>query len=413
MFVEETITKYEEYINPALAKLFRFMGLASVEQSATGSVVTDSNGREFIDCLGGYGVFALGHRHPKVIQAVKDQLDKIPMASKILFNAPMANLAEKLSEITPGDLKYSFFVNSGTEAVEAAMKIARLSSGKKEIISTINSFHGKTLGALSATGREIFRAPFAPLLSGFIHVPFGDIVAIEKAISANTAAIIVEPIQGEGGIIVPPENYLKKLRKLCDENNILLIADEVQTGMGRTGKWFAVDHENVVPDILVLAKALGGGVMPIGAIVARSKVWDKFIESPFLHTTTFGGNQLACVAGLATIEAIVEENLIALAAENGAYLLENLKILQQDYPAVITEVRGKGMMIGMDFSKEGAGGMLMSLLIDAGMLIAYTLNNPKVIRIEPALNMPRATIDIVLAKIRTAVASVNEAIDDL
>lgn len=413
MLVEETITKYEEYINPALAKLFRFMGLASVEQTSSGSIVTDSQGKEFIDCLGGYGVFALGHRHPKVVQAVKDQLDKIPMASKILFNAPMANLAQKLAEVTPGDLQYSFFVNSGTEAVEAAMKIARLATGKTEIISTINSFHGKTLGSLSATGREIFRTPFEPLLAGFIHVPFGDITAMEKAITANTAAIIVEPIQGEGGIIVPPENYLKELCELCNKNNIIFIADEVQTGMGRTGKWFAVDHENVVPDILVLAKALGGGVMPLGAIVARPMVWDKFIESPFLHTTTFGGNQLACVAGLATIEVLQTENLIAQAAENGAYLLQALKKIQQDYPAVITEVRGKGMMIGMDLAKEGAGGMLMSLLIDDGMLIAYTLNNPKVIRIEPALNIPKTTIDLVLSKIKTAIATVNEAIDDL
>lgn len=413
MLVEETITKYEEYINPALAKLFRFMGLASVEETAQGSIVTDSQGKEFIDCLGGYGVFALGHRHPKVVQAVKEQLDKIPMASKILFNAPMADLAKKLAEITPGDLKYSFFVNSGTEAVEAAIKIARLASGKTEIISTTNSFHGKTLGSLSATGREIFRTPFQPLLSGFIHVPFGDIAAIKQAISSKTAAIIVEPIQGEGGIILPPENYLKKLRQLCDENNILLIADEVQTGMGRTGKWFAVDHENVVPDILALAKALGGGVMPIGAIVARPKVWEKFIESPFLHTTTFGGNQLACVAGLATIETLLEEKLLAQATENGAYFLQELQLLQQQYPAVIHEVRGKGMMIGMDLTKEGAGGMLMSLLIDDGILIAYTLNNPKVIRIEPALNIQRTTIDLVLSKIKTAIMSVNEAIDDL
>lgn len=413
MFVEETIEKYEKYLNPAMAKLFRFMGLASVEGSAQGWIIKDSEGKEFIDCLGGYGMFAVGHRHPKVIAAVKAALDTIPMSGKILFNRPMADLAEALAEITPGNLQYSFFVNSGTEAVEGTLKVARLATGRKKFIAANNAFHGKTFGALTATGRDLFRAPFQPLLQNFSHVNYGEIDALAAVIDEATAAVILEPIQGEGGIIVPPTGYLSAVRELCDQHGTLLIADEVQTGLGRTGKWFGVDHEEVVPDLMATAKALGGGVMPIGAITATPEAWQGLIEAPFLHTSTFGGNQMACAAGLATIEVIKEENLLARGTEVGAYFKAGLESIQKDFPKVIKEVRGKGMMLGIELTKEGAGGMLMSVMIDNNIVVAYTLNNPKVIRIEPALIMPKAVVDRVLEVFRKAVAMVDEAIDDL
>ena len=203
------------------------------------------------------------------------------MSTKILLNKPMADLSELLAQVTPGDLQYSFFGNSGTEAVEAALKLARMAKKKPGIISTKGAFHGKSMGSLSATGRDVFRTPFGPLVPGFTHVPYGDADAVEAAINGDTAAVIIEPIQGEGGVIVPPKGYLKALREICDRKDVLLIADEVQTGMGRTGKLFAVEHEDVVPDILCLAKALGGGIMPIGAIVARPRLWDSFVEAPF------------------------------------------------------------------------------------------------------------------------------------
>lgn len=413
MSADTVISQYEEYVNPAVAKLFRFMGLNSVEARAHGSYIYDEDGKEYIDCLGGYGVFALGHTHPKVVAAVKAQLDKMPLSSKILFNRQLADLSEKLAQITPGDLKYSFVVNSGTEAVEAMIKVAKLATGKNQFICMGNAFHGKTLGALSATGRELFRKPFQPLVEGFAHVPFGDIAALEELIDDSYAGVILEPIQGEGGIILPPPGYLKKVRELCDKHGVLFLADEVQSGMGRTGKFFAVEHENVVPDIIATAKALGGGVMPIGAIVGTEKVWQPLIEAPFLHTSTFGGNQLACAAAIATIDTIIEENLLESARVNGEHFLNGLRAIQDKYPQVIAEVRGIGMMIGIDLTKEGVGGLLLSLLIDDGIIIAYTLNNPKVIRIEPALNMPRELIDRVLASIERAVATANECIDDL
>ena len=409
----ESIRKYEKYVNPSMAKLFRYMGLSSVETYGEGCWVTDSDGRRFLDCLGGYGVFSLGHRHPAVIAAVKDQLDKMPLSSQILFDAPKADLAEALARVTPGDLQYSFFVNSGTEAVEGALKLARLHTGRKRFIAAQNAFHGKTFGSLSATGRELFRAPFYPLLDGFSHVPFGDIEALEKEIDETVAAVLLEPVQGEGGIIVPPDGYLKAVRSLCDKFGVLLIADEVQTGFGRTGKWFGVDHDGVTPDIMAVAKALGGGVMPIGAFIATAKVWEKLIESPFLHTTTFGGNPLACRAGLAALSVIEAEKLPEKAAETGAYLLQKLRAIQKQYPYMLEEVRGRGMLIGLLLAKEGAGGFLMSRLIDAGVLVAYTLNNPRVIRIEPPLVMSREEADIALQALEKALADTAAVFDDL
>lgn len=413
MYVEETIGKYEKFVNPALARLFRFMGLSSVETTAQGWTITDSTGRQFIDCLGGYGMFCLGHRHPKVVEAVKEALDTMPMCGEVLFNRPMADLAERIAEIAPGDLQYSFFVNSGTEAVEGTLKLARLATGRKKYIAAKNSFHGKTYGSLTATGRELFRKPFEPLMQSFTHVDFGSIDSLAEVLDEETAAVILEPIQGEGGIIVPPAGYLKEVRKLCTQAGALLIADEVQTGIGRTGKWFGVDHEEVAPDIMALAKALGGGIMPIGAFVGTPEVWQSLIEAPFLHTSTFGGNQMACAAGLATLKVIKEEDLLARATVSGSYLLAGLEEIRSDYPAVIREVRGRGMMIGIELTKEGAGGMLMSLMIESSILIAYTLNNPKVIRMEPPLTMPIAIIDRVLEALRVAVQKTDEIIEDL
>jgi putrescine aminotransferase len=411
--INETIEKYEQHINPAMAKLFRYMGLSTVEWEADGNIIRDIDGKEYIDCLGGYGVFSLGHRHPKVIEAVKKQLDYMPLSSKVLFNKPMADLSALLAEITPGELQYSFIGNSGTEAVEGALKLARIHTGRTKIISTINSFHGKTLGALSATGRDLFRDPFKPLLGGFEHVPFNDIQAIKQVMNSEVAAVIVEPIQGEGGIIVPSDDYLPTLRKLCDEHGALLICDEVQTGLGRTGKMFASEHYNIVPDIITTAKALGGGVMPIGAFTAKPAIWEKYIISPFLHTSTFGGNPLACVAAIAAIHVLRDEELVNRSAVTGAYFLNELKNLQQAFPDVIKEVRGKGLMIGIELTKEGIGGLLISELVNNGVLAAYTLNNPKVIRMEPPLLITKELLTVVLKALHDAVEMAHDMIEDL
>lgn len=411
--VSQTIEHYEQFVNPALARLFRFMGLNAVEWEAQGYSITDSNGKEYIDCLGGYGVFSLGHRHPRVVAAVKRQLDRMPLSGKVLFNKEMADLAALLAAITPGDLQFSFFGNSGAEAVEGALKLARLHTGRVKVVSTVDAFHGKTFGALSATGRAVFCDPFRPLLDGFVHIPFGDVAAMERAVDRETAAVIVEPVQGEGGIIVPSPDYLRAIRTLCDAHQAVMICDEVQTGLGRTGKMFAVEHAGIVPDILTLAKALGGGVMPIGAFIARPPLWEKLIASPFLHTSTFGGNPLACVAGQETIRVLQEEGLAEQAAVAGAYFLRRLTELQCRYPAVIKEVRGIGLMLGLELAQEGLGGVIMAELISRGILVAYTLNNPKVIRLEPPLNLPLPVIDRVIEALAEALAVADELLDEL
>lgn len=412
-FIEETIEKYEKFINPSMARLFRFMGLGSVETKAQGWIITDSEGHDYIDCLGGYGMFCVGHRHPKVIEAVKKSLDTMPMHGEVLFNRPMADLAERLAEITPGKLQYSFFVNSGTEAVEGTLKVARLATGRKKFVAAKNAFHGKTFGSLTATGRDMFRTPFQPLLPNFEHVAYDDISALEVAMDNDTAAVILEPIQGEGGIIVPHDGYFKAVRELCDKYGALLIADEVQTGIGRTGQWFGINHDDVAPDLMATAKALGGGVVPIGAITATPDAWKGLIEAPFLHTSTFGGNQMACVAGLATLKIIEEEDLLQRGTQTGEYLKAGLEAIAKDYPAVIKAVRGRGMMVGIELTKEGAGGMVMSIMINNNIIIAYTLNNPKVMRMEPPLIMPIEVVDHVLTVFREAIKQTNAAIDDL
>ena len=255
--IDRVIEKYKQHINPGLARLLQFGGFGDVEETAEGCVVTMLSGAQYLDFVGGFGVFSCGHRHPRIVAAVKRQLDKMPLSTRTFFSEPQVELATRLADLAPGDLQYTFYSNSGTEAVEAALKMARIATGKTDFISTQGAYHGKTMGALSATGREKYRTPFGPLVPGFVHVPFNDAAAIENAVTPQTCAVIVEPIQGEGGIIVPDAGYLAELRRICDQHGLLLIADEVQTGMGRTGRMFGVDHDGVTPDILVSGESPG------------------------------------------------------------------------------------------------------------------------------------------------------------
>ncbi len=409
-FTDEIATLTERHLNPGLAKVLRFAGLG-VEWYAEGCYIWDAQGRRFLDCLGGYGMFALGHRHPKVIEAVKRQLDRMPMPGKIMFNAPQAQLAARLAELLPGDLQYSFFCNSGAEAVEGALKLARKATGRPKVISTLGSYHGKTFGSLSASGREVYRKPFEPLLPGFVHAPFGDADAVAAHIDNETAAVIVEPIQGEGGIRIPPDDYLPRLRELCDRHGALLIVDEVQTGLGRTGDWWGVAHSGVQPDILTLAKSLGGGVVPIGSFSANATLWDAmFGENPLLHTSTFGGNELACAAGLATLQVIEEEGLVENARAVGAYLLNGLRQLQAEYPDFIQEVRGRGLMLGIEFHEADFGELTITHMIPRGVIAAYTLNNPKVIRMEPPLILTREQAEFALQVFAESVVAARELV---
>jgi putrescine aminotransferase len=411
---QETAEKYGKYVNPKVLALLRLGGFDQIEWEGIGAVIRDLNGTEYIDCLGGYGVFSLGHANPVVVEAVVEQLRRLPLSTKTFLNKPLGDLAERLAQITPGNLQYSFISNSGTEAVEAAIKFARMATGRHDIVSTVGSYHGKTLGALSASGREMYKAPFAPLLAGFTQVPFGDSEALARAVTAETAAVILEPVQGENGIRLPPDDYLPAVRRICDERGALLILDEVQTGLGRTGKLFACEHWGVVPDILTLAKALGGGVFPVGATIATAAVWDRvFHENPFIHSSTFGGNEAACVAALTAIRLILDDDLSAQSAIKGEKLLTGLRAIQARYPDLLEEARGVGLMIGVEFKDADIGKLAIGALVHNGVVAAYTLNNAKVMRFEPPLIITDAQIDRVLVAFETAMSETQELLADL
>lgn len=405
--IEQALGDYGSYVNESMARLYRFMGFTTLEWTARGATITDIQGQEFIDC-GSYGVFFHGHNHPRVVEAVKEQLDRMALSGRTLPHKPVADLGRMLAERTPGDLQYTFFCNSGAEAVEGALKLARAYKKKPGFISTEGAFHGKTFGALSASGRELYRKPFYPLVPGFTHVPYGDADAIARAIDENTAAVILEPIQGENGVVVPPDDYLPRVRRICDEKGVLLILDEVQTGMGRTGRLWAFEHWGIVPDILTMAKALGGGVMPIGAFMSTPEIFSVFDENPYIHSSTFGANQLACSAGIAALRTIEEEGLLEQATRKGERILTTLRSLAKDYPDVIRQVRGKGLLIGIELVSEGASGLMISELIDRKVIVIHSLNNPRVIRISPPAVITDSQIDQVLEAVAAGVARAHE-----
>ena len=405
--------KYQDYVNPTALNLLRLAGFDRVEHSGNGAIISDIEGNDYIDCLGGYGVFSLGHARTEVVDAVYAQMRQLPLSSKTFLNKPLADLAERLAQLTPGNLQYSFFCNSGAEAVEGALKFARMATGKPAFLSTHGSYHGKTLGALSASGRDKYKDPFRPLLETFNFVPFGDIDAMAAAMNASIAAVIIEPIQGENGILVPPVGYLAAVRKLCDAHGALLILDEVQTGLGRTGKLFACEHEGVTPDLMTLAKALGGGVMPIGAVVGTKDVWDKvFTVNPYLHTSTFGGNQAACVAALKTLEIIERDQLVERSAAAGARLISGLSDVCQQFPLILRDVRGKGLMVGVEFADADVGKLVIGSLVKGGVVAAYTLNTPEVMRFEPPLIISDEQIDTVVHVFRSAVLEIQQMLEE-
>jgi putrescine aminotransferase len=392
---EETVKDFNAYLNRWPEP--KPVEGAVVEWIGTGCILSDVHGREFIDCLGGFGIFALGHRHPKVIAAVKAQMDRMALHSQWMLNPRSADAARRLAEITPGNLRKTFWCSTGTESVEGALKLARLYTGKSKFISTINSFHGKTLGSLSVTGRDLFRKPFLPLLEA-AFVPYGDAGAIAAAIDNETAAVILEPIQGEGGVIVPPDDYLPAVRQICTERGVLMLLDEVQTGLGRTGKMFGCNHSGVVPDIMCLGKAISGGVIPCAAFHTTDEIFNSFHPNPFYHTSTFGANPMATTAAATTIQTLQEESLVERSAEMGRYFMAGLKELQEGFPDIIRDVRGRGLLIGVEIVDAKVGESLAQRMFDRNVLIAYTLNKPEVIRIEPPLIITKELIDIALER---------------
>lgn len=404
---------FEEHMNPGLARIYRFLGVNQVEYTGRGAVLTDERGQEFLDLAGGYGVFFHGYRHPRIVAAAHLALDTLPISSRILLSRPQIELAEVLADIAPGDLQYSFFCNSGAESVEASIKFARIATGRTRIVSTLGAFHGKTLGALSVSGRLLYQDPFKPLVPDVVHVPYGDVAAMEAAVDEKTAAMIVEPIQGEGGVVVPPEGYLEAVRDRTQAMGALMIVDEVQTGMGRTGDWFAIQKSHVVPDLICVAKALGGGVVPMAAVIGRRTAWEFFEDSPLIHTSTFGGNPLGCMVAKEAIQVTRDEDLLAHAERKGQQILDFLRMMQKKYPDVLVEARGQGLLMGMEFASAGLAGALISELMQRQVLAVYTLNNDRVIRIMPSALITASQIDQGMEQIQGALATMNAMKEDL
>ncbi|MCB9059556.1 MAG: acetylornithine/succinylornithine family transaminase [Calditrichae bacterium] len=352
-----------------------------------GSVVYDENGREYIDCVAGQGVVNVGHCNPYVVQEIKQQAETLITCSGTFYNDTRSLLMEKINEITPPELSNIFLCNSGAEAVEAALKMSRIASGKTDIIAAMRAFHGRTFGALSATFNKKYKKEFEPLVPGFDHVPYNNFEKLAETVTDKTAAVILEMIQGEGGVNVADENYVRQVRQLCNKKNILLIIDEVQTGFCRTGKMFAFEHYGVVPDILCLAKAMAGG-LPIGAIVFPEKL--KFAQGN--HGSTFGGNPISAAAALGAISYMQDTKLAEQAAEKGAYMMQKLQAINSDK---IRQVRGKGLLIGIEL-KEKVQPYILAMM-DEGVLTLPS--GSTVLRLLPTLVISCEQMDTVVERI--------------
>jgi predicted acetylornithine/succinylornithine family transaminase len=352
-----------------------------------GSRLRDIEGREYTDLTAGWGVTCLGHCHPELVAAISEQAGRLMQTTNWFYTLPQLDLIERLAELMPPAITRSFVVNSGTEAVEGALKLAHRATERSKFVSTTHSFHGRTLGALSVIGQAKHRAPYRALLPEPVAVPFGDAAAAERAIDRDCAAFIVEPIQGEGGVNVPPPGYLAALRRFCDANGALLIFDEVQTGIGRTGRMFALEHEGVVPDVVTLGKGLGGG-FPVGAFLTSEKV--AATVSVGDHGTTFGGNPLACAAARTVLRVVEAEKLVERAAGLGEKLLARLRAFVLEHPETAEEARGRGLLLGLALRNEASAGTLSLRAAQRGVLVNVTAG--RVIRFFPPLNIPEAEL---------------------
>jgi putrescine aminotransferase len=409
--------RYEiQHLNPKIVRLLEFAGLAKPMVRAEGPYVWDSDGRRYIDFWGYGGALNFGYNHPRLHASLNEVSDMSSFAAGP--NVLAGILAHNLSAVAPGELTRVYFGNSGTEATDAAIKMVRAVTGRPGLVSCHGAFHGRSIGALSIMDRADYRKAFEPLLPGTQFVTFGDLVSLEQALARrDVAGFIVEPIQGEGGIVVPPSGYLRGARELCSKYGTLLVIDEVQTGTGRTGRFVACEYDAVVPDCLLIGKALGGGLMPLSALLTTDQLWHEARGdtpcSPF-HGATYAGNARACAVGIAALELLFEEDLIRQAENSGNYLLERLKDLQSRQP-LISAVRGRGMMIGLELravdllpirlprflTKGYADQLFVGLLIqrlarEHGVITANTLNNPNVLRLQPALNVERDVLDYVV-----------------
>lgn len=411
----ETFKYYEENLNPGFLKFKRSVkhDAQGVEWRGEGVHMYDLHGHRFIDCLGGYGVFALGHRHPHVVKRVQQTMERIGMYSQELLNPLQAVLAHEIAQRAPGDLQYVYYHCGGAESNDAAIKLARLATGRCTHVSFTRAFHGKTMGALSATNRAAIKTPFEPLVYGFRLAPYNEVDGLEQIITEEVASVIVEAIQGEAGINVPDAAFLHALREHCDRVGALLHVDEVQSGWGRTGHYFCSEISGIEPDIITLGKALGGGVVAQSALIANPRAFFGRREhqpdfrgleaNPWYISNTFAGSQTACAASLATIEVYEQEQLLPAAREKGEYLKGEMQKLVAAHSGLLTEVRGTGLWLGLECRSAELGSRLADELFKRDVLVAQTINNPMTLRFQPPLIITREQLDEVLSALAASV----------
>jgi len=401
------VATFEKYINKGQVKYLKAGHLDVIEKERKGiNFVDPVSKRKMIDCFSSAGCFNVGRHNPVVMQALDEALNTLDMGNHHMVSKEKVAFAKKLVSIAPGDLNRVLFASGGGDAVEAAIKLARAATGKKEIISTIKAYHGHTGFALSANGKEHYRGYCEPLMPGFRFVDFNDLEAMKLVVGDNTAAIIVEPIQGEAGIFIGEPEYLKGLRKLCDETGTLLIFDEIQTGFGRTGKMFALEHSCVIPDIMTVAKSIGGGLYPNAAVLYRDteQLLNYVSANPDFHPSTTGGTDIGCAVSLKVVEYIEEHHLCQNSEQMGARLKAALLQLKKDNPKIIKDVRGIGLMVGIEYLHEFMGPMMSDALATQGIFAAYSGNAPQVMRFMMPITVSDQEMDQVIESINNAVA---------
>lgn len=405
---DELLSLYSRHVNAGMARIFR-MSSSAMETRSAGSLVYDQHDVPYLDC-GGYCVFLLGHCHPHVVDAVVAAARRHPLSTRLMFEGGVAEAAHALACIAPTGLEYVWFASSGAEAVEAALKLCRL-NGRRTVVAAENGFHGKTLGALSVTGRPRYRDPFVPLLDGVTHVPFGDADAVEARLAAlpGPAAVLVEPVQSEAGVRIPPAGYLARLRAACDRHDALLVLDEISTGMGRLGTWWGADREAVTPHILIAGKALGGGVMPVSAVLASPEVFEPLNKDPTLHTSTFAGSPIAAAAVTASIEVARELDLPRIAGALGLALLAGIRdVVARTGPWFVTGVRGCGLLLGIECAQEHHAGELVLEMLSRKVIVAHSLNDHRVVRLTPPAVLSPEESAWLLGAIEGALTAVAE-----
>lgn len=405
---EVVLGRLERHVHPLLARNLRLLHEEFLEWRAAGCHVYNPLGQAWFDAVGAGGVFGLGHSHPKVVEAVHRQLDRGALSVRTGLVPGHLELLERLSRLVPGQMPYGYVGSTGTEAMEAALKLARLTTGRPGLVGMDMGYHGMSVATLSISGTTYWREGFAPLLDGCRLIPFNDLAAADKAIDSTTAAVFVEPVQWASGCTVATTEFLLGLRRLCDQRGALLILDEIQTGLGRTGRWFAAEHSGVVPDMISVGKNLSGGVMPVSALMFNQKVQDASLRRPLFNNSTFGGNPLACAAALAALDVLEKEDLVQRVEELGRRLEAGLDSLQRTCPAVVAGHRGQGLMRCV-FTRDPRYGLMVSsiLMKDHRMILPSMAHAPHVLRMSPPFICSHADLDRILSALGEACAQVR------